>query len=137
MIKEIDEVTPVLKIISAYKREQKSHVSILRSSRTSQFTCPAVHMKELEIAAREFYMWLKLPDTPARTLLAIMSSDGVFYAAHAMHRASRAYIECGPGREYDGFVAAVRAPAVSLPAPTGETDENNVANANLGLGLVS
>ena len=111
MQKETDTLIPVLKIINAGKKQRLPvrGIASLRSGVASASVVPDVDVKELEEASKKFFLWLKLPHTPSRAILAIMSSGGIFYAAQAMDRTSRAYIECGPGHEYENFIRAVKA----------------------------
>jgi len=136
VIKEIDTLTPELKIINAGKRTRQANASISSLRVSSVVTDPGepVDVVELERATKRVYLWLKLPQTPTRAVLSILGSGGVFYAAQVQERTMRAYVECGAGGTFEHFLAAVKA-RVDPPSDAAGGDDAGAVDETAGLFL--
>ena len=78
----------------------------IRSIAYKQKTVSEVRSKTaIEDAAKHLHVWLSKPTSPFRSLIAFLSSGGLFYVAQCHEKSARAYI--GQGVNSDTFQTTI------------------------------
>ena len=127
---EANELEPHFKILSVGKgRQEDTQTSAngfgkLRKRKARQQDAPAVSAQETEEAAKQIYQWLTKPQSPLRSILAILSSGAAFYAASVSEKVARAWVSQKPATIEDAVTAAIARTGGEGPAIQAGIDDD-------------
>ena len=96
-MEEFNTIKDALKVLNGGKATESGGRVTLYSMKAKQMSSTGPSADAIATAAETIYDWLKLPKTPLRALLAILSSGGPFYAAAVNEKMARAAISTEGG----------------------------------------